>query len=222
MAINIGDFFRFWYEKFLMRFSFIFAFCAFLGVFVYAYYTEISYKSPGSIAPFSESLSLSPTMQSIAETQTLPLNKAHRTNRELQGWINTVVSESLFFDTDNYDQMQSNIKKYFTDGGYKQYQEYLSSAQVLQSLRQNNYRMSVFVEAQPLLLQDMVLKDVYRWLYELPITISYLPRNSNNLLRSSKDMINRKLTLRLQIRRVRLPDDPDALQIEIWTVKGRK
>lgn len=222
MAMSISEFFKFWYEKFLMRFSFIFAFFAFLGVFVYAYYTEITVKLPGDIAPFSETLSLSPTTQSLAEVHSLPLHKPHRTNKELQGWINTVVSESLFFDSDNYKEVQDVLKKYYTTSGFKQYQDYVASAEILKSLRQNNYRISVFVEAQPLLLNGQEMKNIYRWLYQLPITISYLPRNSNSLLRNAKDMVNRKLTLTLQLRRARLPDDPDAIQIESWTVSGRR
>ena len=222
MTMSISEFFKFWYEKFLMRFSFIFAFCAFLGVFVYAYYTEITVKLPGDIAPFSETLSMSPTTESLAEVHSLPLHKPHRTNKELQGWINTVVSESLFFDYDNYKEVQEVLKKYYTASGYKQYQNYIATAEILKSLRQNNYRMSVFVEAQPLLLNGQEMKNIYRWLYQLPITISYLPRNSNNLLRSSQDMVNRKLTLTLQLRRARLPDNPDAIQIESWTVSGRR
>ena len=222
MEMKLTDYFKFWYEKFLMRFSFIFAFFSFIGVFVYAYYTEITVKLPGEVAPFSETLSMSPTSLTGMEEQTSPLSKAHRTNRELQSWINTVVSESLFFDYDNYKDVHQSIRPYFSEGGFSQYKKYLETAEVLQSLQQNNFRISVFVESQPLLLNDQVMKDVYRWLYQLPITISYLPRDSNNLLQSSKNMVNRKLTLTVQLRRVRLPDDPNAVQIESWAVTGRR
>jgi hypothetical protein len=222
MEMRISDFFKFWYEKFLMRFSFIFAFLSFLGVFVYAYYTEISVRLPGERAPFSETLSLNPTTGSLDEQQSLPLDKAHRSNRELQAWLNTVVSESLFFHLDNYEEIQKTIRPYFTDTGYAQYQDYLTRAEILKSLRQNNYRLSVFVEAQPLLLRDMPLKGVYRWLYQVPITISYFPKDNNSLLKNSSNMVNKKLSLTVQLARVKLPDDPDAVQIESWNVKGRR
>lgn len=222
MEEETNGIFKFWYEKLMMRFSFALAFFAFLGVFAYAYVTEVSVRLPGNTAPFSETLAVSPTTISLAEKHSLPIEKPHRTNKELQGLINTIVSESLFFDADNYEDSLKTIKRYYTDAGFAQYKEYLETSKIISSLKNNNYRMSVFVEEQPLLLNGTAMQGVYRWLYQLPVTVSFLPRNVYNLRGSSDNMVNKKLTLRVQIRRIRLPDDPDAIQIESWTVSPRR
>lgn len=213
--------FSFWYEKFLFRFSFIFAFFAFIGVFVYAYFTEIKVDIPKNNAPFSETLVNDGTDTIIPDQRSLPLEKAHRTNKELQNWISQVISESLSFDRENSNQIFKDIEKYYTVSGQNQYQEYLKSAGILNSIQTNNYRMSVFVEEQPLLLNGTQMKGIYRWLYQLPVTISFLPRNSRSFV-GQKDIVNRKINLRVQIRRVKLPDNPNAVQIESWTVTGRR
>ena len=214
--------FKFWYEKFLFRFSFVFAFCAFLGVFVYAYFTEVTMRLPGSSAPFSETLIHAGANTIIPDQRSLPLEKPHRTNKELQNWVSQAVSESLSFDKENFSQISNNVRQYYTNSGFKQYQGYLNSAGIIDSIRKNNYRMSVFVEEQPLMVNGVAMEDVYRWLYQLPVTVSFLPRNTNTLVGRGSNLLNRSFNLRLQIRRVKLPEDPNAIQIESWTVTGRR
>lgn len=213
--------FKFWYEKLLMRFSFTFAFFAFIGVFIYAYFTEVLVELPGETAPFivEQNMGFS---ESLAEAQTLPLDQPHRTDRELKVWITTAVSEALFFDADNYNENKKIAGRYFTASGLKQYEDYLLSSGVLDSLKKNSYRMSVFIEEQPLLMNSLEMQDVYRWLYQLPLTISFIPKDASSLLGNRKDIVNRKLSLRIQLRRVRLPDDPDAIQIESWAMSTRR
>ncbi len=214
--------FKFWYEKFLMRFSFVFAFFAFLGVFVYAYLTEITIKSPGENAPFSETLVSSQVKKIIPEQRTLPLEKAHRTNKELQTWLSMVISESLSFDKENYVETSKKIRPYFTNSGFRQYLDYLNSAGIIESVKNNDYKMSVYVENPPLLQNSLPIEGVYRWLYQLPVTVSFLPRTTSNLAYGNNQMVNRQLTLNVQLRRVKLPDDPNAIQIESWNVTGRR
>lgn len=213
--------FKFWYEKFLFRFSFIFAFCAFLGVFVYAYFTEIMIKLPGEKAPFSETLIEDSTDSVLPEQRSLPLEKQHRTNKELQNWTSMAVSESLSFDKESFSNVSQTIRAYFTDEGFQQYQNYLLSSGIIESIKKNDYRMSIFIEEKPLLLNGSTIQNIYRWLYQLPVTLSFLPRNAANLI-GRGDMVNRKMTLRIQVRRVKLPDNPNAIQIESWTMAGRR
>lgn len=206
--------FKFWYEKFLFRFSFAFAFLAFLGVFVYAYFTEITIKSPGEIAPFSEKLVMEGTNTIAPEQRSLPLEKAHRTDKELKNWVNTVVSESLSFNTDSLSKVTQDVRSYYTVSGFKQYQDYLTSSGIIDSINKNNYQMGVYAEQPPLLMNGSSIKGVYRWLYQIPITVSFL--------QNGKNIANRELTLRVQIRRVKLEEDPNAIQIESWTVSARR
>lgn len=205
---------KFWYEKFLFRFSFAFAFLAFLGVFVYAYYTEITLTSPGEVAPFTEQLIQDGSSTIEPEQRALPLEKAHRTDKELKNWINTVVSESLSFNKNSLSKVSEDVRVYYTNAGFKQYQEYLTSSGIIESVNNNGYQMGVYMEQPPLLLNGSSIKDVYRWLYQIPITVSFLQNGQN--------IANRELTLRVQIRRVKLEEDPNAVQIESWTVSARR
>lgn len=214
--------FKFWYEKLLMRVSFAFAFFAFLGVFVYAYFTEIMLESPGDTAPFVGNLTSEVSQKSLAESQTLPLDKAHRTDRELKEWITIAVSESLFFQASNYDQIKKQVEEYFTPSGIQQYDEYFRSSGILDNIQKNKYRMSVFIEDHPLLQNGLEIEGVYRWLYKMPLTISFIPRDTITLQENRNDIVNRKMNLQIQLRRVRLPNNPDAVQIESWQMTARR
>jgi len=217
-----NNIFKFWYEKLMMRVSFAFAFFAFIGVFIYAYFTEIMLELPGETAPFMSSQNAEGFSESLEEAQTLPLNAPHRTDRELKVWITTAISEAMFLESEDLSQTKAAAEKYFTTAGWKQYEDYLRSSGTLDSIRKNKYRMSIFIEQQPLLMNGVEIQGVYRWLYQLPLTISFIPQNTVDLLSARNDIVNRKMTLRVQLRRVRLPNDPDALQIESWNMTTRR
>lgn len=217
-----NNMFKFWYEKLMMRVSFAFAFFAFIGVFIYAYFTEVMLELPGETAPFMASQNPEGFNESLEEAQTLPLNAPHRTDRELKVWITTAISEAMFLESEDLTKTKAAAEKYFTTAGWKQYEEYLRSSGTLDSIRKNKYRMSIFIEQQPLLMNGVEIQGVYRWLYQLPLTISFIPQNTVDLLSARNDIVNRKMTLRVQLRRVRLPNDPDALQIETWNMSARR
>lgn len=210
--------FKFWYEKLLIRFSFLIAFIAFIGVFVYAYYTEITAYLPGEIAPFQETLVENNTNTLIPSARDLPLEKPHRTDKELKNWTSMAVSKSLSFDKNSFKEVSENIRDYFTQTGYRQYQDYLTSSGITDSVRKNDYTMNVYVEQQPILMNGKTVEGVYRWLYQLPVTISFIPKNTVNLIQDNDRIINRKINLRVQIRRVKKENDAGALAIESWKV----
>lgn len=211
--------FQFWYEKFLMRFSFAFAFLAFLGVFVYAYITEITIKLPGETAPFSELLVEDNSNSLLPNQLDLPLEKAHRTDKELKNWLNAVVSEALTFDKLSFSTTSKEIRPYFTDAGLKQYGNYLRSSGLIQSIKNNDYRMGVFIDSPPLLIQNMPIQNVYRWKYQIPISMSLSPRR---IAKAGADTLSRKLMITVQIRRLKQGDDEGAIAIESWEVKSRR
>ncbi len=222
--------FKIFCEKVLVRFSFVIAFLGFLGVFVYAYYTEIYIPSPDGRAPFFET-TIDPSGEGkgivmipdkrFSEEKTISLENIHLSNKELQGWISMAVSESLSFDKDDYSTISKKVNSYFTKAGLQEYQDYLLSSNIIKSIKKNNYRMNVFVEQPPLLLNGSTIKGVYRWLYQIPVTITFLKRYEDGYV-ETKGAVNRKLNLRIQVRRIDIDGDFNAIQIESWDVTGRR
>lgn len=207
------------YEIFIMRFAFLVGALAFIGVLLYAFLLEISRNDQAANMAFQESVVADLGQDGI---QSLPLDQPHRTNKEIQGWVNQVVSESLSFDRAGYDGVKEAIQPYFTAAGIQQYEGFIRQSGMLNSLEINNYRMSIFLENSPLQLSSSKINDVYRWLYQVPVTISFLPRGLNDLTNQREEIVNRKINLRVQITRVSNDESPDEMQIESWNATTRR
>lgn len=207
---------NFWYEKFIMRFSYIFAVVAFVWILIYAFNLEVRRDEERANLAFQQNLIADLGQDGL---QSIPLDKPHRADRELKGWIGAAVSESLSIDPLAFNKLKNDIKIYFTDSGLQQYEGYLTRSGLLEDLRVRNNRMNVFLEDQPLLLTASEVNGIYRWLYQVPMTLSFLPRNSNNAV---QNLANRKISLRVQIRRTPASDSPNEMQIESWNVSMRR
>ncbi|MCB1529491.1 MAG: DotI/IcmL family type IV secretion protein [Rhodospirillales bacterium] len=205
-------------QKTLFRAFFLGAFLFFLSVFFYAFYADMTRESPGKVAPFIEHLR---SKKDIESPPPASLEKPHRTAREMERWVSQTISEVFTLDGNDYTQQVETIRKYFSAAGYKQYKTYLENADMEGVLQKNDLKVRVFVEQTPLLLNNGNVGGVYRWLYEVPATISYVPRTSSSY-KPGEEGVNRKLNIRLQVRRYDNPDDPEGLQIESWTVLPRR
>ena len=66
----------------------------------------------------------------------------------------------------------------------------------MQMMNQNNLRMQSYVEA-PELINEGALEGRYRWLYEVPVTISFIPEEASDY-RNVKP-VNRRYVLKTQL-----------------------
>lgn len=204
---------RYIFEQFMTRFFMIFAFVGFLGVLFYAIMTEIMLEEPGEVAPFVE-------QQDLNSTKIISLDKRHRTDREIEKWLDQVISEALTFNIKTYKENAKIILPYFTRDGFINYQEYLKNSGVFENLKDGRHQIGVFIDGQPLQLSGQAVDNVYRWLYQIPVTVSFLPNGTSDL--RGREMISKKLSLRIQVKRVKLKDNPDAVQIESWVATARR
>lgn len=210
--------FSYWFQKFLYNFIFPVAVLGVLGVFAYAFYVQENIEPPGNIAPFAEMAVQSSDDPLRKET---PVGQAHRTPREMQRWISETISDIMTFDKANYETHLRDVSKYFTAAGYAQFKKYLDEAQMKQVLDRQGLKASLFVELPPLLLNDGDVGGVYRWLYEVQATISYVPEDATEYKPGMEDM-SRQIQIRLQVGRVSRDESPDEVKIESWAVSPRR
>ncbi len=214
---------RFWYTKFLMRFMFILALAGFGGVLYYAYETDMNYEPIGAVAPFKEDAPnfSQNTLVQIEDTG-IRLENPHRSNKELQDWVTKTVSQSLYIPNKEFQNTLFQMDRYFTPDGFSQYQDYLSQSKVEQFIQKGGYSLGVLIEEPPIELTSNNVNDVYRWLYQVPITVSFIPEGTNSLTAGATQTVDQKLMLQVQIRRVNKPNNPYALKIEDWKMRLRR
>jgi hypothetical protein len=207
----------FWFTKILWHFSVWIAIALFIAVFFYAYYKDIVRPKVGAEAPFAQETLQAVQNDTLPRMRALPLSEPHRTHGELQRWISQAIAEVMFLEGTKYDQQLEKSKSYFTEAGYTQFKSYLDEAGLREALLAGNLNASIFVERNPLLMNDGSVGGTYHWLFEVPVTITYVPA-TNYSYDDKKTPETRRILIRAQIGRVADPTDENAIRIETWTV----
>ena len=147
----------------------------------------------------------------------VPLHLPHRTTEDVSSWIMTTISESMSFDESDYRADFEQIKPLFDQGGWAQYQAFLQDKKILNVLQSGQYNVRSYVKEVPALLNDGAVSQRYRWLYDVPIMVSYLKRGA----RDYKDVepVNQDIVLRVQIGRSEQAGNDMGLLVE--RVDGR-
>lgn len=148
----------------------------------------------------------------------VPLEEQHRTNAEIAEWLTEVISESLSFNADTYENVLRDSAQYFHQAGYDQYILFLQSGQVGETLRQGNLRMVNVVREAPFLLTKGSVDGRYKWLYEIPVLMSYMRQGSSGY--GGNAPVSREVVVNVQIGRY---DNvgPQGLLIESFEVRPR-
>ena len=208
--------FDFAIEKFLSRFLFLFSFIGFLGVFVYAYYTEVS-NSPfdTDVAPFEDNVGAVSDSEILQMGKKTPLSKPHVNTKEIQNWLNTSVSESLTFEGRDYQKVITKARSYFTAAGFVQYKTYLEEAKIIETLQSGSYRIGLFFDQNPYVSRGFNYEGVYRWQAQMPLSLSFKSL-------TTRKISNREINLSLQIKRVEDDNIESGVQIDSWTVSASR
>ena len=113
------------------------------------------------------------------------------------------------------------MRVYFSEDGFQKYQKYLLSSGIAETIRTNDYDVGVYIESEPLHLNGMVIDGKYKWLYQMPVTLSFFPTGQAITAENSEQQINNQFNLRVQVTRAKVGDFTEALQIEDWVVSPR-
>lgn len=204
-------------ERNLFRLLIAGAVLSFLGVFVYAVHMEeYNVPPPNMHAEFQRDSSRA-IVGGGGKTPS-PIEIQHVSGRELALRLNDIVAESLTFTRANISATTRDVQKYFTPGGYAQYMQFIESTGFQKTLEERDLQSGAYAELEPLELSSGVYNGAYKWLFEVPVTISFVARDTQSYRDQQTGAQNRRFTLRAQFTRVSDPQDPEAVKIEIWQV----
>lgn len=198
------------------KIAMLLAFFAFIGVFFFAAWLETDNVPPEGMRMPAEAAAAF-GKPSIADPENA-LALQNISTRDLARTLSDVVAETLSFDKSNFAYNTSAMRKYFTREGYAQYRQFLTSAGFEQSLMQQNMRAAAYAEEDPRELSRGLYNGAYKWLFEVPVTISFTPGNGQDIGESASQQQNKRMMLRVQWTRVKDAEDPNAVRIEIWQI----
>lgn len=199
-------------QQSFFRVIMISALVLFIGVFVFAMQMDKYNVPPENMqVPFGNAsgkplvAGKSPEADSLA-TQSF-------SSAEISMYLTETIADALSFDRDNYSANTVAMRPTFTPEGYKAYTSFLTSAGFLSALQGQNLQSTAYAEESPIELTRGVYNGVYKWVFEVPVTVSFIPRSASGYDNNTIKAQNRRFLLRVQFARVW--DDP-PVKIELW------
>lgn len=195
-----------------------------LEFFIPALRNRIDEPSRTLTAPFAEQATKSaaplPTATSIPELpeNKVPLDQAHRTTEQIGEWLTMAVSEALTFQKADYKDSLNASLRHFDESGKAQYMAFLDENGIVKILESNRFYISGFTQSMPLLLNEGVVDGRFRWLYEVPVMITYLDRAATKGYKEAQP-VNQNMSLTIQVGRTSDLSAGKDVAIERWTGK---
>lgn len=150
----------------------------------------------------------------------VPLEKPHRQNAKISEYVGKMVSEAMTYSSDDYKQDMSTILELFDTQGKTQYQTFLQEKNIQKVLDSGRYHIRGFMLDAPLLLNSGPVGGRYRWLYEVPVMVSYMDRSAKDY--KEADVTNQKIVVTLQVGRRTDIENLTGIVIETWSGKVQK
>lgn len=208
--------FRYFIQQFLFQIVALTAAVLVAGLFFYARAVEKNDPPPADVKVQFQN-SLGKPMSPVAPGTT-DVSVQHLSEQEMSSIVNTMVAECLSFSPADYDRNLPLLKNYFTPEGYQQYLAYLQQSKLGDVVKSQKLQSGAYAERPPLEVNSMAQNGVYKWLYEIPVTVGFVSVNTHSYRTGETRPQNQRFTLRLQLTRVKDPANPNAVRIEIWQV----
>lgn len=148
----------------------------------------------------------------------VPFDKPHRMAVDISEWLVTVVSESITFEEPRYQDDLKKTVHYFSKNGRESYRSFMSEQGVAGILESKKYYIRNFVEEVPILLNEGPVDGRYRWLYEVPVMLTYMDRSMLDYKGFEPE--TRHFLLTVQIGRSPETDEEIGVLVERWSGKA--
>ena len=145
------------------------------------------------------------------------LKNPHRLSQEIGDWVTDIAGEVMNFDAGMNEASINEKTKLFDRTGAQQYITFLRNNNILKAAEDGRYNIRSYVNQRPLLLNEGLVGDRYRWLFRVPVVVTYMDKNMKTYKDNAPELIQ-QATINMQLGRVTsAANKPDGLQIEQWS-----
>lgn len=174
------------------------------------------------VAPFAdESVKPLPKDQrylAVTEANKVAIDQPHRSDKELGEWLAQAMPQTLSFDAANFESRMAELALGFSPEGLEQFKAWIINSGILTAMQGNSLQLNGFVTEQPFLLNQGLVNGRYRWLFEVPVMISFMPRGTVQY-NPQESTQSRHLLITLQLGRVEDSILEHGVVIESWAVR---
>lgn len=145
---------------------------------------------------------------------------AHRRPEQIAEWLARATSEIFTTDSATYQNHLAHLGTGMSESGMADFTKFMQDSNILAELQTQGMRLQGYVEEMPLLLNEGPLNGRYRWLYEMPVKVTFIPRGTRTY-KDMKDPTENTLNfiVQTQIGRVEKGPGDDNVVIETWRVR---
>lgn len=186
--------------------------------------TEKSIDPTGTlVAPFAQEnvkpLSKEERYKAATESNNVAMDQPHRSDRELGEWLMQALAQTLSFDSDNFSELLPQLANGFSPEGLEQFKAWTNESGIMAALRANGLQLNALVTDTPFLLNQGAIAGRFRWLYEVPVMISFIPRGTQHAVRGETPE-TKQMLVTLQLGRKQNSVLEHGIQIESWSVRA--
>lgn len=210
--------FKYYLQQFFFQILIAAAAVLMVGLFFYAKAVDNNNPPPADAKTLFKNSLGKPKPLSDAEIGEADLAVQHMSSQEVGNLLEIIIAECLSFNPSDFDKNSRLVQSYFTAQGYEQYKAYLQKTDFGNVIKSRNLQSGAFAERPPLEVNSLVQNGVYKWLFEVPVTLSFIPVNSQTYRDGATKAQNQRFTLRVQLTRVKDAKNANKISIEIWQI----
>jgi hypothetical protein len=154
-------------------------------------------------------------------TMEIPLDKPHRSTVQVGEWIAEHVTSAMTINPTDFAKQKKQKMVDFEPYAVTEYEGYLSSTSMLQTLQTNTLKMNAILNGEVKLVSEGALNGTYRWLYDVPLLLTFYPSSlaAFNKEVAANNFPNQKVTFRVQAGRMAKNKDvsSEGLLLERWS-----
>jgi intracellular multiplication protein IcmL len=142
--------------------------------------------------------------------QMVPLDQPDLPTGKLVSWSAAAASEIMTFGFNDYRKRLQESSRFFTRQGWESFNDALQKSNLLQMMNQNQQVLTAVPREAPVVVQEGVVRGVYRWYVQMPLNVTYQVGNTQE---------NRPQRITLAIVRVSTLETPDGVAIDQWVAE---
>lgn len=139
--------------------------------------------------------------------QLVPLEQPNMGTAALASWAAQAATEVMTFGFHDYQRRMQQSSRHFTRYGWEGFTNALQKSRIIDSVEAAQQVVTAQPRSAPVLVQEGVYNGKYRWVLDLPLTVTYKAATSSR---------TDNLTVRLVIDRVPVLENPSGVGIEQW------
>ena len=150
------------------------------------------------------------------------LNIQNLNEADVSEWTRSKVSEALTFTIPGIKDHAGNIKGFMSSAGIQEFNKFLDKTSIVKLMQSGNYNLYTSVLDVPVLRLQGPAGGRFSWLYEMPISLTFLPPGYTSYEGLESDQYRSELiNVRVQVSRSAKGQGVEGLLIETWEALKR-